>query len=66
MTCDYCGYTKAPVSKVKIKGRDYKGKRRQKTLRICSCCDAWGATSNIEKIIMISDIDFDEGTIVIL
>lgn len=66
MFCDLCGHTMAPVSKVIVKGRDYNGVRRQKTLKICSCCDAFGATSDIQKMIDITEIDFDEDTVKII
>ena len=64
MTCDYCGYTEAPIRKITVvaKEEDYetgKTRRRQKTVKICQCCDAWGVTTDKEKLSMITGFDED-------
>ena len=65
MTCDNCGSKYLETNKYKIKGKDEKGRRKQRTVKICVCCDAWGVTSNIEKMLELTDVYFDENTVVI-
>ena len=37
--CYFCGTNMLPTSRLKIIGKDF-GKRKQKTLHMCSCCSA--------------------------
>ena len=49
MKCDYCE-SSFNVSKFTYYGKDYKGRRRRKTLKFCLTCQCHGVASSREKV----------------
>lgn len=54
MKCDYCN-SDLDVCKYTYKGKTSDGKRKQKTLKFCLSCQAWGISSSKEKIMELWD-----------
>ena len=63
LRCDYCE-SSHEVVKFKYKGKTSQGKNRQKTLKFCLSCQAYGIASTQEKIYELWNEEVDQDSIV--